>query len=80
MAAKSARRSGEVSALWVTSSGIIVIVMSAEDGEITICPLGPLTNVGLALVREPRIAERLREIVLMGGGFFEGGGGDISQK
>lgn len=52
---------------------IIEIVMSAADGEITVCPLGPLTNVGLALVREPRIAERLHEIVLMGGGFFEGG-------
>lgn len=52
---------------------IVEIVMSADDGEITICPLGPLTNVGLALGREPRIAERLREIVLMGGGFFEGG-------
>jgi len=52
---------------------IIEIIMSGKLGEITICPLGPLTNVGLALVREPRIAERLREIVLMGGGFFEGG-------
>ena len=52
---------------------IIDLVMSSEEGEITLCPLGPLTNVGLALVREPRIAPRIREIVLMGGGFFEGG-------
>lgn len=52
---------------------IIDIVMESEAGEITLCPLGPLTNVGLALVREPRIAPRLGEIVLMGGGFFEGG-------
>jgi purine nucleosidase len=52
---------------------IIDIVMASEPGEITLCPLGPLTNVGLALAREPRIAERIREIVLMGGGFFEGG-------
>ena len=52
---------------------IIEMIMSADEGEITICPLGPLTNIGLALVREPRIAERLAEIVLMGGGFFEGG-------
>lgn len=52
---------------------IIEIVMSADVGEITICPLGPLTNIGSALVREPRIAERIAEIVLMGGGFFEGG-------
>jgi purine nucleosidase len=52
---------------------IIDLVMSSEPGEITLCPLGPLTNIGLALVREPRIAPRIREIVLMGGGFFEGG-------
>lgn len=52
---------------------IIDAVMSSEPGDITLCPLGPLTNVGLALVREPRIAPRIREIVLMGGGFFEGG-------
>jgi purine nucleosidase len=52
---------------------IIDIVMEAAPGEITLCPLGPLTNIGLALVRQPEIAERVREIVLMGGGFFEGG-------
>jgi purine nucleosidase len=52
---------------------IVDIVMAAEPGEITVCPLGPLTNIGQALVREPRIADRLDQIVLMGGGFFEGG-------
>jgi purine nucleosidase len=52
---------------------IVDIVMAASPGEITLCPLGPLTNVGQALVRQPEIAERIREIVLMGGGFFEGG-------
>lgn len=52
---------------------IVEIVMSSEPGDITLCPLGPLTNIAQALVREPRIAERIREIVLMGGGFFEGG-------
>jgi purine nucleosidase len=48
-------------------------IMRAPDGEITLCPLGPLTNIALALIREPRIAPKIREIVLMGGGFFEGG-------
>ena len=41
--------------------------------SVTLCPLGPLTNIALALVREPDIAPRIKEIVLMGGGFFEGG-------
>ncbi|HEV7368770.1 nucleoside hydrolase [Arenibaculum sp.] len=52
---------------------LVETLMAAREGEVTLCPLGPLTNVALALAREPRIASRIREIVLMGGGFFEGG-------
>jgi len=39
----------------------------------TLCTLGPLTNVGTALQREPEIAADIERIILMGGGFFEGG-------
>jgi purine nucleosidase len=52
---------------------IVETLMSAAPGTVTLCPLGPLTNIALALIREPAIAPRIREIVLMGGGFFEGG-------
>jgi purine nucleosidase len=52
---------------------IVETLMREEPGSVTLCPLGPLTNIALALVREPNIAPRIREIVLMGGGFFEGG-------
>lgn len=52
---------------------IIETLMASNDGEITLCPLGPLTNIALALTREPAITMKVREIVLMGGGFFEGG-------
>lgn len=52
---------------------IIETLMSEKPGTVTLCPLGPLTNIALALSREPRIAPRIQEIVLMGGGFFEGG-------
>lgn len=52
---------------------IVETLMGEESGTITLCPLGPLTNIALALIREPRIAPRIKEIVLMGGGFFEGG-------
>ena len=52
---------------------IIETIMASKDGAVTLCPLGPLTNIALALAREPRIAPKVREIVLMGGGFFEGG-------
>ncbi len=52
---------------------IIETLMSQPEKSVTLCPLGPLTNIALALSRAPEIAPRIREIVLMGGGFFEGG-------
>ncbi|MGJ4855324.1 nucleoside hydrolase [Labrys sp. La1] len=52
---------------------IVETLMTRPSGTITLCPLGPLTNIALALMREPRIAPRIKEIVLMGGGCFEGG-------
>ncbi len=52
---------------------LVDTLMRSDDGEITLCPLGPLTNVAMAMIKEPRIAGKIREIVLMGGGFFEGG-------
>lgn len=42
-------------------------------GTITLCPLGPLTNIATALQKAPDIATRIAKIVLMGGGYFEGG-------
>ena len=52
---------------------IIDTLMREPAGSVTLCPLGPLTNIALALAREPRIAARIERIVLMGGGGFEGG-------
>jgi purine nucleosidase len=52
---------------------IVETLMSEPPGTVTLCPLGPLTNIALAMVHEPRIVPRIREIVLMGGGYFEGG-------
>ncbi|AQS48435.1 nucleoside hydrolase [Thioclava nitratireducens] len=42
-------------------------------GSVTLCPLGPLTNIATALRRAPDIAEKIAEIVLMGGAYFEVG-------
>ncbi|MDH6232299.1 purine nucleosidase [Mesorhizobium soli] len=52
---------------------LVDTLMAAPAGEITVCTLGPMTNLGMAMVMEPRIVPRIREVVLMGGGFFEGG-------
>jgi len=52
---------------------IVETLMQRESAAVTLCALGPLTNIALALLREPKIAPRIKQIVLMGGGFFEGG-------
>ena len=52
---------------------IVRTVRAQPAGTVTLCALGPLTNLALALSRAPDIAHRLQQIVLMGGGCFEGG-------
>ncbi|GEO83623.1 MULTISPECIES: nucleoside hydrolase [Alphaproteobacteria] len=52
---------------------IIETLRREPEGSVTLCTLGPLTNIGMALTKAPDIAPRIRELVLMGGGFFEGG-------
>ncbi len=52
---------------------IVETLMREPSGTVTLCTLGALTNVALALQKEPAIAGRVRELVMMGGGFFEGG-------
>ena len=52
---------------------IIDTLMNAEPKTITLCTLGPLTNIAMALVKQPAIAERIQEIVMMGGAYFEVG-------
>ncbi|WP_418605476.1 nucleoside hydrolase [Georgenia sp. SUBG003] len=51
---------------------IVETVMTADPGTVTLVPTGPLTNVAAAVRREPEIAERVAEVVLMGGGFTKG--------
>ncbi len=52
---------------------LIETVLASPEKSVTICALGPLTNVAQAIEREPSFATRVHEIVLMGGGLFEGG-------
>ncbi len=52
---------------------IIDTLRSAPSGTITLCPLGPLTNIAQAFRKAPDIIERVQEIVLMGGAYFEVG-------
>jgi purine nucleosidase len=52
---------------------IVETLRREPPGTVTLATLGPLTNIALALNRAPEIAQRIERIVMMGGGFFEGG-------
>lgn len=45
----------------------LVETLMASEGDITLIPVGPLTNIALALLIEPAIAGKIQEIILMGG-------------
>ncbi|WP_282027367.1 nucleoside hydrolase [Ruegeria faecimaris] len=52
---------------------IIDTLRAQEPGSVTLCPLGPLTNIATAFRKAPDIVDRVQEIVLMGGAYFEVG-------
>lgn len=52
---------------------IVDTVMSNPPGAITFCALGPLTNLALAIVKQPALRSRLAQVVFMGGSAFRGG-------
>lgn len=50
---------------------IIDTIMNSDPKTITLVATGPLTNIALAARLEPAIVERVKRIVLMGGGVYE---------
>lgn len=52
---------------------IIEACLDSADHGITLCPIGPLTNIGMAIAKEPAITGFIDEIVWMGGAFDEAG-------
>lgn len=45
----------------------------AEPNEISIFPIGPLTNIAMAIRKEPRFVKAVKELVIMGGAILEPG-------
>lgn len=50
-----------------SAAQFIVETIMAHPGKVTLVPIGPLTNLALALALEPRLVETVAEVVLMGG-------------
>lgn len=47
----------------------LIETLMSSDGDITLVPTGPLTNIAMAMRIEPRIVDKIKEIVLMGGSY-----------
>jgi purine nucleosidase len=52
---------------------LIETLRAAAEDEITLCTLGPLTDIGLVLTKAPEVKPKIREIVMMAGAYFEVG-------
>jgi purine nucleosidase len=52
---------------------IIDTILQEPRNSVSLCPLGPLTNIASAILKQPKIVSRIKQIVLMGGAYFEVG-------
>ena len=51
---------------------MIIELLMQSSGDITLVPTGPLTNIAMAVRKDPRIVEKVQEIILMGGAYTRG--------
>lgn len=56
-----------------TAAQFIVDMARQHPGQITLVPVGPLTNIALALKLEPTLPQLIKQVILMGGSIAEGG-------
>lgn len=54
-------------------SFIVETCLAAVNNSITICPIGPMTNIALAMMQTPEIIPKIKQIVCMGGAIKEFG-------
>ncbi len=54
---------------------LIIQMVHAAPHEITLVPVGPLTNIALAVLKDPSIVSLVKEVILMGGSIS---GGNVS--
>ena len=52
---------------------IVKSLKDADTDSITLVPTGPLTNIALAIIKDPSILDSIKQIVLMGGAMREAG-------
>jgi purine nucleosidase len=55
------------------AADLIIVEARRRPGEITLITTGPLTNLAVALVREPQLPRLLKDLVMMGGSYRTAG-------
>lgn len=61
----------EVNPLKIHAVDFIIDTILNSKEKIYLVPTGPLTNIAISLIKEPKIKEKIEKIVLMGGGVFD---------
>jgi purine nucleosidase len=54
------------------AADVIIDIVRANPGQITLVPVGPLTNIALAFLKDPDLPSKVPEIILMGGSIVGG--------
>jgi inosine-uridine nucleoside N-ribohydrolase len=54
---------------------LIIQMVHASPHELTLVPVGPLTNIALAVLKDPSIVPLVKEVIIMGGSI---GGGNVN--
>ena len=55
------------------AADFLIRMAREHKGELVLCPIGPLTNIAIAIQRDPQFAQNVKRIVIMGGSLEEGG-------
>lgn len=61
----------QVESLRIHAVDFIVEKLLKSNEKIYLVPTGPLTNIAISLIKEPKIKEKIEKIVLMGGAIFD---------
>lgn len=60
-----------VSPLKIDAVDFIIQTLLSSNEKIYLVPTGPLTNIAISLLKEPKIKEKIENIVLMGGAIYD---------
>jgi inosine-uridine nucleoside N-ribohydrolase len=55
------------------AADFLIRMAREHKGELVVCPVGPLTNIAIAIQRDPEFVHNCKNIVIMGGSLEEGG-------